>query len=145
MGSARVNSFAPRRLRDARETKGLSQSQLAELLGLRNTDVWRWENKIRRPSPDALRRLAEAVGVAPVDLTDAADEPTLADLRQIAGLTQANAGRALGLSTDQWALLEHGRGDIGQHAAATALLLHVQQEAVVAAHGRSARGQTAAA
>jgi transcriptional regulator with XRE-family HTH domain len=139
VGAARVDSFSGPRLRAAREHAGLTQVAFAGRLGGRTQKqtVWRWENGLRKPSPETLRDMAAVLGVHPLDLTDAAAAPTLAVLRQVAGLTQDQASTGLGLSVDQWALLEHGRGQIEPYADLAARMLGVPQDAVVDAHRRS--------
>jgi transcriptional regulator with XRE-family HTH domain len=139
VGAARVNSFSGPRLRAAREHAGLTQVALAARLGGRTQKqtVWRWENGLRKPSPETLRDMAAVLGVHPIDLTDAGAAPTLAVLRQVAGLTQDQAGAGVGLSVDQWALLEHGRGQIEPFAEFASRMLGVPAAAVVDAHRRS--------
>lgn len=140
VGSARVNSFSAERLRAARRAAGFTQAGLARKLagGAWRTDIWRYEHGLRWPSPRTLARLAAALGVAPIDLTTAADAPTLADLRQVAGLTQAETAARIGLTVDQWATLEHGRGRIDTCAAGAATALRVGLDVVRAAHERAA-------
>lgn len=141
MGSARVNSFSSQRLQAARRAAGLTQADLARALGpgTWRTDIWRYEHNLRWPSPRTLARLAAALNVASLDLTTAAEAPTVADLRQLAGLTQAETATGLGITVDQWATLEHGRGRIDVHAAAVAAAFDVTPDTVRAAHERVAR------
>ncbi len=54
----------PTRLRDLRKQKNLSQGELAALAGCHSCHIGRYERGESRPSADALRRLADAVGVS---------------------------------------------------------------------------------
>lgn len=56
------NSF-PDNLRKARETKGLSQSELAEKSGFQPSAISHFEAGRRAPSFENLRRLADALNV----------------------------------------------------------------------------------
>ena len=56
------------KIRALRETKGLSQAELAEALGLDQTTVSAWERGISEPTLFNLRRLAAVLGVEPGDL-----------------------------------------------------------------------------
>ena len=55
------------RIRDARKALGLSQSALAEKLGVGTMTVNRWE-KGSTPDPQNVKPLAEVLGVNPLDL-----------------------------------------------------------------------------
>jgi ribosome-binding protein aMBF1 (putative translation factor) len=57
-----------RRLRDAREKKGMSTSELAAAAGMHQPSITRYEKARRLPHPDQLARLATALGIAPMDL-----------------------------------------------------------------------------
>jgi len=52
------------RLRTARTQKALTQSQLAEAVGIHYTQVGRYEKKGAVPAADVLTRLADALGVS---------------------------------------------------------------------------------
>lgn len=55
-------SFSPERLKDARELAGMSQSKLADEIGLANPDtIRRWEKGEAEPSATMLIRLAGAI------------------------------------------------------------------------------------
>jgi transcriptional regulator with XRE-family HTH domain len=56
-------SFADR-LRDLRKAKGLSQTDLGQLVGLHYTHVGRYERALSMPAADTLQRLAEVLGVS---------------------------------------------------------------------------------
>ena len=51
------------RIEKARETRGLSQQQLAELLEVTQPAVWKWENDRVEPSLSRLREIAAALNV----------------------------------------------------------------------------------
>lgn len=53
----------PRRLNELRLQKHLSQSDLAQMVGLHYTHLGRYERGEARPTADALKRLADALGV----------------------------------------------------------------------------------
>ena len=60
--------FSPAAMRAARRDRGLTQDELARLLGRPTRTVESWEKNQRRPSPDNLRHLARALRVAEQDL-----------------------------------------------------------------------------
>lgn len=51
------------RLKNTRTKKGLSQSQLGQLVNLHYTQIGRYENKGAQPSADVLSKLADALDV----------------------------------------------------------------------------------
>jgi transcriptional regulator with XRE-family HTH domain len=75
-------SFAIR-LKKARVDKGLSQTELANLVGIHYTQIGRYENKGSQPSAEVLAKLANALGVSSDFLTngstDELAENTLSD------------------------------------------------------------------
>jgi transcriptional regulator with XRE-family HTH domain len=50
----------PRRLRELRKQKNLSQTELGKLVNLHYTHIGRYERGISRPAADTLKRLADA-------------------------------------------------------------------------------------
>jgi|APLow6443716910_1056828.scaffolds.fasta_scaffold06362_4 transcriptional regulator with XRE-family HTH domain len=52
------------RMRAARETKGLTQAKLAQLLDVPVVTLWRWEGDRMRPGIDALERVSTALEVS---------------------------------------------------------------------------------
>jgi transcriptional regulator with XRE-family HTH domain len=56
-------SFAIR-LKKARVDKGLSQTELASLVGIHYTQIGRYENKGSQPSADVLAKLANALEIS---------------------------------------------------------------------------------
>lgn len=53
-----------RRIRKAREQKGLTREQLAERIGVSPSAIGKWETGDRTPSSDTLARLSEELGVS---------------------------------------------------------------------------------
>ena len=58
------------RIRRYREERGLSQKQLAELIGVKNNRVSNWEQGLNRPDADILATLCRALQVSPSELLD---------------------------------------------------------------------------
>jgi transcriptional regulator with XRE-family HTH domain len=56
------------RLRAVRERRALTQQQLAEKAGISRPTLTRIEACLQDPYPTTVRKLAEALGVDPVDL-----------------------------------------------------------------------------
>lgn len=56
------------KIRALRESKGFSQTELAEALGVDQTTISAWENGKAEPTLFNLRRLADLLGVKPGDL-----------------------------------------------------------------------------
>src|SRR5262245_48378501 len=63
------------RLRELREQKGLTQSQLAELVGVKRDAVARWEADVREPGWSNVVALSQALGVSCEDFLQAPAEP----------------------------------------------------------------------
>ena len=67
------NSSADRigaRIRAIRTEKGLSQSDLGEIVGLNADRMQKYENGARKPKADMLKKIASALGVSTLALTD---------------------------------------------------------------------------
>lgn len=56
------------KIRALRESKGMTQTELAEALGVDQTTVSAWERGVAEPTLANLRRLADVLGIAPGDL-----------------------------------------------------------------------------
>ncbi len=56
------------RLKQLRKKAGLTQTELADLVGVHETTIRRWENNNDKPMPDSFSRLAKALGVSEADL-----------------------------------------------------------------------------
>jgi transcriptional regulator with XRE-family HTH domain len=52
------------RLRELRRQKDLSQTALADLVGVHSTHISRYERGMSRPTADTLKRLADVLGVS---------------------------------------------------------------------------------
>lgn len=52
-----------KRIKDLREKRGLTRSQLAKRVGVTFAGVYNWEEEDRQPRMDTLTRLAEVLGV----------------------------------------------------------------------------------
>jgi transcriptional regulator with XRE-family HTH domain len=63
-----------KRLSEARRSKGLSQSELADLLGVSAKAVDYYERRARNPSVDFVSKTAEALSVSFDDLVGGADK-----------------------------------------------------------------------
>lgn len=61
-------------LRDLRDLAMLSQTELAQLVGVSKQSVWEWEHGEAKPAPVHRRKLLEIFGVTPQQLLDAIAE-----------------------------------------------------------------------
>lgn len=98
-------AFSPSKLIAARQAKGWIPSGLARVMWgsmissegkfvARNRDrISAWESGRNSPSPRYLRRLADALGVAPADLLDGAAESPTARTFQITHAKEPGKGR----------------------------------------------------
>jgi transcriptional regulator with XRE-family HTH domain len=108
-GRQGASGFDGSRLRAIRVAAQLSQRQLAELIGVNNTLIASYEAGRTVPRVDRLAELAEALGVAPDELT--LDEPadSLERLRVRAGLLQAEVAQRAGMTRTKYAAIERGQ------------------------------------
>jgi transcriptional regulator with XRE-family HTH domain len=67
----KLKMAANNRLKAARVLKGLTQLQLAELVGLKEIEVSRFETGRGTPSPETKQRIASAVGKPAWEIFDA--------------------------------------------------------------------------
>ena len=111
-------SLSPERLRAVRERNGLERRHLAEAVGGHVNEIDAYENGRNRPDPARLKKLADALGVDPLDLLEPGIPVTLAVLRERAGLTQAQAAQRAGMTRSTWAACERGETRIGPARAA---------------------------
>lgn len=58
------------RIRKYIELRGLSQKELADLIGVSNSRVSNWEQGINRPNADIISDLCKALDVSPSELLD---------------------------------------------------------------------------
>jgi transcriptional regulator with XRE-family HTH domain len=109
MGRRPVRNFSPTAARRARERLGLSQEDVADALGISRTNYVLVEAGRRGMGPAVLRRLAQILKVEPYKLTTTSkSQATLRDLREWAGLTQAEVAQLLGVATTTYATIERG-------------------------------------
>lgn len=108
-GRKGVQGFSAARLREHRTRAGLTQEQLAELVGTRRPNVVAWESGRRVPQADTLAAIASVLGVASLAFTDAGGHlEGLARLRVLAGLTQAQLADAAQIGRSTYSALERG-------------------------------------
>lgn len=58
------------RIRKYREMRGLSQKQLAAMIGVSNSRVSNWEQGINRPDANILAAICNVLDVSPSDMLD---------------------------------------------------------------------------
>lgn len=112
------------RVAELRRSAGWLQADLAARLGNTEQRVGEWERGVQQPQPRHLTRLAEALGVAPLNLLDVDQEdPPLRALRLAAGLTLHQIAAASGIAYSTYHRLENGvaRDEAATAAAADAL------------------------
>ncbi|WP_102145587.1 helix-turn-helix transcriptional regulator [Mycobacterium hubeiense] len=123
----------------ARKMANLTVQELGKQSGVDRAAIHRWESGECLPLVDSLSLAAAALG-ATVDrfLTVPEAERTLADLRIVAGLTQAKLAERTGISRRVLGNFERGRGHLDNaRAAALADALKVSETAIFEAHSRS--------
>ncbi|QLQ09864.1 MAG: helix-turn-helix transcriptional regulator [Nocardioidaceae bacterium] len=100
----------PAALRAAREDAGLTQHQLARLIGVAGGErVSRWELGLSEPRPDALVRLARVLHIRPLDLLDVEAGADLRALRFAAGFSADEAAVAAHVSKRTYVRWETGQ------------------------------------
>lgn len=110
MPRSSVRGFSGARLRRARHDRGLTADDLADLAGVSPQVLSAWETGRYSPTPQLLRRVADALHVTIADLVVlAADKSLLSDLRTQAGLTQSESAARVGVSPSTLARIEKGR------------------------------------
>ncbi len=129
---APLNGFKPQALEDARTTAGISRGDLSRAIGVDPTTIHNWETSRTHPQPDHLARAAEKLGI-PLDrlVVVPEDSRTIADLRNLAGLTQKHVANRTGLSTTTIGRIERGEGSLSdRHATALAEALHLEERTI---------------
>ncbi|GHT01117.1 hypothetical protein AGMMS50276_28470 [Synergistales bacterium] len=63
------------RIKEERKKKGFNQAQLAELIGVHEMTLRRWENDIRSPNSKSLYALADALNTSANYLMGETDDP----------------------------------------------------------------------
>ncbi|OFE08704.1 hypothetical protein A5N83_11410 [Rhodococcus sp. 1139] len=102
-----LKGFDPAALVRTRTIRKFTRSDLARIASISLTALGNWEAGRATPQVDTLAKVAAALGV-PMDTLIPIPEKdrTLADLRNIAGLTQPQLGKATGISTTAIGALE---------------------------------------
>ncbi|CAN7499898.1 helix-turn-helix domain-containing protein [Mesorhizobium caraganae] len=105
------NMEMARRIRELREAKGFSKSDLARRTGVTTTAVWNWETNGRRPHDETLKQIALCLGSSVQYLLTGQDEVEV-PARHTAALAsrtvqsiiddaQAEIAKIVGLSVDR--------------------------------------------
>lgn len=81
-------------LQALRKKRGLSQAKLAELVGVEQPTVQRWESGKRLPDLDSLQQLAKVLGVTPGSLLDGDALAAIGPLLFVKGEVAAGVWRA---------------------------------------------------
>ncbi len=127
-------------LRRARTERGLTQAELANILGVAGGErVSAWERGVNQPDVRLVPVLASALGVEPAALLGR-PQSALRELRWTAGLTARELGAALHVSRNTYLRYESGERSIPRHALAVprlAAALGVSEQVVTAALQRS--------
>lgn len=69
------------RLREIREASGITQEQLAEMLGVPVLRVWKYENGKSKVGADYIAKVADALSVSADYLLGISDDPTPNELK----------------------------------------------------------------
>ncbi len=104
-----VQSFNPDAARLARRARSMSQADLAAALGVSQVSISHWEKGQRVPEPQVLGRLAVALGVLPLTLSDSSVATTTPMFR------------ASGVSSKKGERMIEGRTELARLAASRIL------------------------
>ena len=105
-----VRAFDRATLRRLRIERHLTQTRLAEQLGIHPRTLARWEAGRGAPDARMVALIARELRVARRELVSAPQVPTLRDLRTTAALTQRQLAAQLGI--DQATYSRHERGHL---------------------------------
>jgi transcriptional regulator with XRE-family HTH domain len=95
------------RIRNTREERGITASELARLVGVTPTAVWNWEKNSIRPRQPALEAIAKVLGVTTaflvygVEAEVAARPQETASVASILDDARARLAEATGLAIDR--------------------------------------------
>lgn len=95
------------RIKDAREVRGITASELARLVGVTPTAVWNWEKNSITPRRPALEAIAKVLGVTTgflvygVEAEVAARPQVTASVASILDDARARLAEATGLAIDR--------------------------------------------
>lgn len=107
----------PNRIRQLRETRGLTQAELGEKAGLPAASISHFETGIRTPGTTTLQRLADALEVTVDFLLGRSEDPlpsgpeTRAIFRNLAGMTDSTLKRFAKMSEEFKKLDDEQRKD----------------------------------
>jgi len=93
---------------DQRHKRGLSQTELADLLGVTNKAVSKWENGRAKPTTNTLRKLAAVFGTDVDELLKNREERKPMDITKIVITGGPCAGKTTGMSKIQGAFSKKG-------------------------------------
>ncbi len=107
-GQTDFDPMALRLLRSRSQEQGMSAEQLATLVGATKAQIIAYENGRQTPDGPRIRRLAEALGVAPVELMRLENQGhwSVADWRRSAGLRVQDVVTALSISPKSYRRFE---------------------------------------
>lgn len=95
------------RIRQAREARGISASDLARLVGVTPTAVWNWETNGTRPRAEALADIARVLAVTAEFLlagskaSAVAEVPKTSDVASIVDRAEQEIARATGFARER--------------------------------------------
>ena len=105
----------PQYLKLLREMRGLTQKDLAERVGLTQQMVAMWENGVRNPKPESLRKIADALELTEEEREDLGIPSPEKGIRKAAvllreerGMTQETLGELTGFGQDRISKWETG-------------------------------------
>ncbi|WP_312353921.1 helix-turn-helix domain-containing protein [Aminipila sp.] len=92
-------------IKNARKSKGLSQSELGEALSVSQAMIAQYENGVRNPKIETLYKIAHTLGVHPFDLIEESTPTTtigknIQRFREKMNLTQEQLGEIVELDTE---------------------------------------------
>ncbi|MHD0283764.1 helix-turn-helix domain-containing protein [Rhodococcus pyridinivorans] len=129
-----IHGFSGARLRRYRQALDMTMADLADAAEVSEATVSAWETGRAAPTPPLLKRVADVLRVTVPDLAPIQESRmTLSDLRALAGLTQAEAARELGISATVLGRIEKGRKEYDKDRAASMTKLYGVKSSVVKA------------
>lgn len=135
-----VTSFNGEVLKSLRSARGLSHDALARLAGVRG-GRWQlipYEKGTNKPGPSMLVQLAEALAVAPIELTTMPPrQRTLVEHRQLAGLSRPRLAEQIQMDASALRRIELGEMALSVQARSRlACALEISEEEAEAAYQR---------
>lgn len=90
------------RIRETRKSRGLTQRELGERLGLSYQSIAQWENDLRKPKFETIQKIADALGVSVSYLSGIENDTSLIsylikDARERAGMTMEDLAQKSGI------------------------------------------------